>query len=130
MDVTGASKSDSKGSLLKQAGKFGLSAAKKIPGVGGVVSAGEDAAKMAKGLSKGQLPSSEQVIGLVDKIPGSEKVSKALTGVVSVGKVAAGLAQGKLPTIDESTAILKSIPGMSDVADIANMGAKLAKGAG
>lgn len=115
---------------MKKAGKFGISMAKRIPGVGGYVGAGEDAYKMGKGLVKGQMPSSEQVIGMVEKIPGSEKVAKALTGVVSVGKVAAGLAQGRLPTIDESTAILKTIPGMDDVADIANMGAKAAKGAG
>ena len=40
------------------------------------------------------------------------------------------MAQGKLPTIDQTTAILGSIPGMGDVAEIANKGAKLAKGAG
>ena len=55
---------------------------------------------------------------------------KALEGVVSVGKVAAKLSHGELPTIDETTAILGSIPGMSDVADITNMSAKLAKSAG
>ena len=104
--------------------------AKRIPGVGGVVSAGEDAYKIGKGMRKGEMPTSEQVIGMVEKVPGSEKVAKALTGVVSVGKVAAKLSHGELPTIDETTAILGSIPGMSDVADITNMSAKLAKSAG
>ena len=130
MDVQGASSKDPKGGRVKKLGKFGIGMAKKIPGVGGVISAGEDAAGMAKGLKKGVIPSSEQVIGMVEKIPGSEKVSKAMTAVVNVGQVAAGMAQGKLPTIDQSTAILGGIPGMSDVADIANMGAKAAKGAG
>ena len=105
--------------------------AKRIPGVGGVVSAGEDVYQYGKDFKKDKkLPSSEQVIGTLEKIPGTEKVTKALTGVVSCGKVAAKLAHGELPTIDETTAILKSIPGMEDVADIGNMSAKLAKSAG
>ena len=40
------------------------------------------------------------------------------------------MAQGKLPTIDQTTAILGSIPGMSDVAEIGNLSAHLAKSAG
>lgn len=67
------------------------------------------------------MPTPEELICVIEIIPGSSKVSKILRDTVNVGNIAAKLARGQWPTEEENIRLLKTIPGMEDVMDIGAM---------
>ena len=69
-----------------------------VKDVTGTIGAVKDAGSMVKGLTEGEIPGYDQVTGMVEKIPGADKIAETMKTVGSVGKIAADLAQGKPPS--------------------------------